>query len=107
MNKINFDNKLTNFDRRVTSNKAKHLEAPKKLNILMTKYYSFFLGGIYFTSDDGSENMFVYQPNLNVLRLKKDKCIEYIISWKSKGLSNSEIIALQGDFLEIKHFRNK
>ena len=48
--------------------------------------YSFFLARIYFTSDDGSQNMFVYQPTFNVLDLKNHEGTEYIISWKSKGI---------------------
>ena len=30
--------------------------------------------------------MFVYQPTFNMLELKKDKSIAYVIGWKSKGL---------------------
>ena len=44
----------------ITSNKTKHLEVQKKLNSLITKDYSFFLGRIY-----------VYQPALDTLELKK------------------------------------
>ena len=40
MNKTNFDNKLTNFDKRITSNKTKHFEVRKKLNSLITKDYN-------------------------------------------------------------------
>ena len=43
VNKTNFDNKLTSFDRRITSNKTKHLEVKKKLNSVITKDYIFFL----------------------------------------------------------------
>ena len=42
----------------ITSSKTKYLEGQKKLNILITKD-SFFLGRIYFTSNDGSQNTFV------------------------------------------------
>ena len=42
VNKINFDNKLTSFDRRITSSKTKHLEGQKKLNSLITNSYIFF-----------------------------------------------------------------
>ena len=46
----------------MTSNKAKHLEVQKKLNSLMTKNYNFFLGRIYFTSNDKSQNtLFINQ----------------------------------------------
>ena len=54
MNKTDFDNKLTSWDRATTSNKTNHLEVRKKLNSLITKDYNFFLGSIYFTRNDGS-----------------------------------------------------
>ena len=41
MNKIDFDNKLTSFNRRITSNKTKTLEVLKKLNSLITNDYIF------------------------------------------------------------------
>ena len=44
MNKTDFDNKLTSLNRRITSNKTKHLEVQKKLNSLMTKDHIFFFG---------------------------------------------------------------
>ena len=43
VNKTDFGNKLTSFNRRITSNKTKHL-VQKKLNSLMTNDYKFFLG---------------------------------------------------------------
>ena len=67
MNKTDFDHKLTSFNKRITSNKTKHLEVQKKLNSLITKDYHFFLSRIYFTSNDGSQNTFVYQSTLDIL----------------------------------------
>ena len=58
--KNDFDNKLTSFSRKITPNKIKYLEVRKRLNSLITKDYNFFLGRIYFTSNDGSQNMLVY-----------------------------------------------
>ena len=105
MTKTEFDNELARFNKIITSNKTKHLEVEKKLDSLITKDYNFFLGRIYFTSKDGSQNMFVYKSTLNMLELKIDKGTDYIISWKSKGLYNSKLIALHGVFLpNIKHF---
>ena len=43
VNQTDFDNKLTSFNRRITSNKTKHLEVQKKLNSPITKDYNFFL----------------------------------------------------------------
>ena len=85
VNITDFDNKLASFNRRITSNKTKHLEIQKKLNSLITKDYNFFLGRIYFASNDGSQNTFVYQPTLDRLEIKKDKFTVYGFSWKSKG----------------------
>ena len=69
--KTDFDNKLTIFNKRITSNKTKHLQVQKKLNSLITRGYNFFFGKKYFTSNDGSQNTSVYQPNLDTLELKK------------------------------------
>ena len=85
VNMTDYDNKLASFNRRITLNKTKHLEIQKKLNSLITKDYNFFLGRIYFTSNDGSQNTFVYQPTLDRLEIKKDKFTDYVFSWKSKG----------------------
>ena len=71
MKKPDFNNKLTSFNRRITSNKTKNLEVKKKLGSLIIKDYDFFLGIIYFTSNDGSQKIFVYQPTLDALELKK------------------------------------
>ena len=38
---IDLDNKLTSFNRQITSNKTKYLEGQKKLNNLITKDYNF------------------------------------------------------------------
>ena len=37
VNKTGFDNELTSFNKRITSNKTKHLEVQKKLNSLIRK----------------------------------------------------------------------
>ena len=96
VDKTDFDNKPTSF----TSNKTKRLEVQKKLNSLITKdYYNFFLGRIYLTSNDGSQNTFVYQPTLDTLELKKDKGSDYVLSWKSKGVFNSKLKPLYTAFL--------
>ena len=46
----------------------------------MTQDYNFLLGRIYFTSNDGFQNTFVYPPTLDTLELKKDKGTAYIFS---------------------------
>ena len=76
----------------------------KKLNSLTTKGYNFFLGRIYFTSNDGSQNTFVYQPTLDTLELKKDKGTDSVICWKSKGVYNSKLKTLYTTFLHSINF---
>ena len=48
-------------------------ELSEKVKLYLAKYYNFFLGRIYFTSNDGSQKTFVYQPTLDTLELKKTK----------------------------------
>ena len=70
MNKTDLDTTLISFNRRITSNKTRCLEVKKKRNSLTTKDYNFFLGRIYFISNDGSQDTFVYQPTLSTLELR-------------------------------------
>ena len=80
MKKTDFDNKLSSFNGKITLNGRKHFEVQKKLNSIITKDYNFFLGWIYFTSNDGSQITFVYQPTLDTLKLKKTNVlIRFII----------------------------
>ena len=80
VSKTGFDNELTTFNRKIASNKTKYWEALKKLNSVITSDYNFFLGRIYFTSNGGSQNTFIYSPTL-----------DYVLSWKSKGVFNSKL----------------
>ena len=80
VSKSDFDNKLTNFNKSITSNKTKHLEVQKKLISLITKDYNFFVGRIYFVSNDRSQNTFVYQQTVDTSELKKDKGNDYVLS---------------------------
>ena len=62
LSKSDFDNKLISFNRKITSNKTKYLEFHKMLNTLIRKDDNIFSGRINFTSNDGPQNLFVYQP---------------------------------------------
>ena len=57
MNKTDFDNKQTIFNKRITSNNMKYLV----------------------TSKDRSQNTFVYQPIFDTLKLKRDKGTDYVL----------------------------
>ena len=62
---------------------------------------------MYFRSDDGYQNIFVYQATFNLLEFKIDKGAEYVIGWKSKGVHNSELIALRGAFSRNMKYSKK
>ena len=97
MSKTNFDKNLTSFDRKIASNESKYLEVQKKLNSLRTNDYNFFLGRKYFTSNDRSQNTFVYQPTLDTLEFKKGT--GYVFRWKSNGVCNSKLRSFYTAFL--------
>ena len=104
VNKTDFNKKLTSFNKRINSNKTKHVEVQRKLKSVIAKDYNFFLGTIYFSSNDRFQNTFVYQPALDTLELKKDKRNDYVLSSKSKGIYNSKLELLYTAFLySIKH----
>ena len=84
--------KFKNKNKKTKTAKKKKKTNKKKqpLNSLLTEDYSFSLVGVYFTSNDvGSQNIFVYQPKLDALELKKDKSIDYVLIWTSKGALSS------------------
>ena len=68
------------------------------LKILQTFDLSIFLIKFFF-SDDGFQNMFVYQPTFNMLELREDKGTVYVIGWKSKGVYISKLILFHATFL--------
>ena len=59
VSKTDFDDKLTSFNKKLLQDKTKYLAVQKKLNSLITKDYNFFLGRIYFTSNDRSQNIYL------------------------------------------------
>ena len=75
-----------------------------QLNSLITKDYNFFLGRIYFTSNDGSKNISLsintWCFNSQITKeLKKDKGTDFVLSCESKGVSNSGLKSLYTAFL--------
>ena len=43
--------------------------------------------------------MFIYQPMLRTLELKKDKGTDYVFRWQSKGVYTSKVKPLKAAFL--------
>ena len=77
--KTDFD-KLININRKITSNKTKHVEAEKKITYLTNKVahisekgYDILLGRMYFTGNDGYQNFLVFAPMLSSLILNSNR----------------------------------
>ena len=83
MTKTDFDAKLSSLNRKITSNKSKHLLVENELKKLKTFDSSYFIGKSHF--EDGTQNYLVFQPLNKYFKLIAST--DYVSSWKSKGLS--------------------
>ena len=82
--KVNFDDKLKSLNKKVTSNKTKHVEAEEKITDLTKKDEEilekfFLLGKMYFTGDVGYQNFLVFTLMLKSLILDSNKKVTYWI----------------------------
>ena len=64
--KTDFDDKLINFNRKITSNKTKHLIVENELKKLETFDSIYFRGKSHF-EDDGTQNYLVFQTVSDVV----------------------------------------
>ena len=84
--KTDFDAKLSNLDRKVTSNKTKHLLIENELKKLKTFDSIYFRSKTHF-EEDGMQNYLVFQPIQRYFnRTVNVGNDNYVYYWKSKGL---------------------
>ena len=86
--KTDFDAKLSSLNRKITSNKTKHLLVENELKKLKTFDSSYFIGKSHFEEDD-TQNYLVFQPISRYFKVIANS--DYVSSWKSKGLSAESI----------------
>ena len=86
--KTDFDSKLSNLNRKITTNKTKHLLAENELNKLKTFDSSYFISKSHF-DEDGVQNYLVFQPITRYFKVIGDT--NMISSLKSNGLSAETI----------------
>ena len=86
--KTDFDAKLSNLNRKITSNKSKHLLFENELNKVKTFNSSHFIGKSHF-DEDGTQNYLVLQPLKKYFKLITNTLS--ILSWQCKGLSTENI----------------
>ena len=66
--KTDFHANLSNYNRKVTQNKTKHLLVENELNKSKTFYSSYFIGKSHF-EEDGTQSYLVFQPfKTNILK---------------------------------------
>ena len=79
---------MSSLNKKVTSNKTKHLLVENELNKLKTFDSSYFIGKSHF-DEDGTQNYLVFQPLNKYFKLITNTLS--ILSWQSKGLSTENI----------------
>ena len=88
--KTDFHAKLSSLNRKITKNKSKHLLVENELN----KLTSYFRGKNYF-DEDGTQNYYIFQPISKYLKVAYVNDINYILSWKSRGLNDMKIKSIK------------
>ena len=93
MKEIDFDAKLSSLNRKIISNKTKHVFVENELNNFKTFDSGYFIGKSHF-EEDGTQNYLVFQLIYRYFKFSITKYLEYVSEWKSKGLSNESFKAI-------------
>ena len=88
--KTDFDAKLSSHNRKITQNISDHLLVQNELNKLKTFDSSYYHGKNYF-DEDGALNYLVFQPINKYFKVNTINATNYVLSWKSKGLSAESV----------------
>ena len=89
MNRIDFHEKLKDLNKKVTSNKTKHLLVKNEVKELQTFDSSLFIGQSYF-NNDGAQLLLIFQPTFKTISTFSG-LPDTISDWEPKGLSNDKI----------------
>ena len=84
--KTGFDNKLSDLNRQIVSNKTKDISIAKEL--------SYFHGKNYF-DEECNQNYNIFQPISKYLKLANVNNTNCIVSWKSRGLNDVKIESIK------------
>ena len=86
--KTDLDNSVSSLNNKIAINKTKNESIENELKKLKTFDSSYFIGKSHF-EEDGTQNYLVFQPLNKYLNVIAN--IDYVSSWKSKGLSAKTI----------------
>ena len=84
--KTHFDDRPSNLNKKITTNKAKHVLVKNEFKKPKTFDWSYFIGKNYF-EEDGNQNYLLFQPISRCFKING----KYILSWKSNGLYDETI----------------
>ena len=83
---------MSNIDKKITADKTKNLANKKEFKKLNTFGLSYFRGKNHF-DEDGTQNYYIFQPISKYLKVSYVSDVNYILSWKSRGLNYYILIA--------------
>ena len=81
---------MSSLNRKITSNKTKHLLVENELNKLKIFDSNYFIGKSHF-EEDGTQNYLVFQQTIRYFKVNTITNTNYVSSWKSKGFSAESI----------------
>ena len=86
---------MLSLNRKITTNKSKHLLVENEFKKLKTVDSSYFIGKSHF-EEDGAQNYLVFQPMYRYFKIITGVGNDsYIYYWKSKGLSDENINSIK------------
>ena len=84
------ENRMIRLNRKIVSNKTKDISIENELTKLKTFDLRYFRGKNYF-DEDSNQNYYIFQPISKYLKVAYVHDINYILSWKSRGLNDVKL----------------
>ena len=89
------ENKMISLNnRKIVSNKKKDIAIENELKKLKIFDLSYFSGKNQFDEDD-NQNYYIFQPIFKYLKISNVSDINYILSWKSRRLTNIKTVSFK------------
>ena len=88
------ENRMISLNRKIVSNKTKDISIENELKKLKTFDLSYFRGKNHF-DEDGNQNYYIFQPISKYLKVTYVNDINYVLSWKSRGLNDVKIESIR------------
>ena len=86
------ENEIISLNRKIVSNETKDIAIENELQKFKT--FKLFRGKNHF-DEDGTQNYYIFQPISKYLKVVYVNDINYILSWKSRGLNDIKIESIK------------